>query len=149
MPRKPTNNTIAIREILTADEWAALFPLIKQLNPEITKAKFKQYLSAMLPLGYRCIAAYRGGKMIGACGIWAGTRFWCGDYIEVDNLVVDRKQRNGGVGKLLMGWVEKEAKRRKCDLVMADSYTHNTASHRFYFRENYIIKGFCFVKELT
>jgi len=146
MPRKAP--PVVIRELRLPKEAHLLYPFIKQLNPDIRKIQFNQYLKEMLPLGYRCIAAFAGKKAVGACGIWVSSRFWCGKYMEVDNVVVDLSQRNLGTGKLMMDWVEKEAKRTKCKLVIADSYTHNTASHRFYFRERYIIKGFCFVKEV-
>lgn len=147
MPRKASD--ITIRELSLPKEAALLFPLIEQLNPGISKSYFNQTLKAMLPLGYRCIAAFKGGKAIGACGIWTAERFWCGKYMEVDNVVVDQNQRNGGLGELMMGWVEKEAKRLKCRVVIADSYTYNHASHRFYFRQRYVIKGFCFVKDMN
>ena len=102
----------------------------------------------MLPLGYRCIVAFDGKKPAGACGIWTLNRFWCGRFMEVDNVIVNDKARSKGIGKAMMDWVEKEAKKQKCKVLIADSYSHNTASHRFYLRERYIIKGFCFVKEL-
>jgi GNAT superfamily N-acetyltransferase len=146
MPRKAP--AVIIRELLLPKEASLLFPFIRQLNPAITKTAFNQSLKEMLPLGYRCIIALDGKNPIGACGIWTANRFWCGRFMEVDNVVVDQKARSGGIGKHMMDWVEKEAKRTNCKLVIADSYTHNVASHRFYSREKYIIKGFCFVKEL-
>ena len=137
-----------IRELKTLAELETIYPLVKQVNRDTSKREFKQQLAAMHARGYRCFGAFSGAQLVGACGLWHGTRFWCGEYIEVDNLVVDQSQRGGGIGALLMRAAEKEAKRLKCSLVMADSYTHNTDSHRFYFREGYIIKGFCFVKDI-
>jgi len=146
MPRKAS--AIIIRELKSKDEFESLWPLVKQVNPKVTKKLFIQHINEMLEHRYRCIAAYRDGKMVGACGIWSGARFWCGKYMEVDNIVVNANERSSGMGKLMMDWVEKEARRLKCSIVMADSYTYNHASHRFYFREGYVIKGFCFAKEL-
>ncbi len=137
-----------IVELKTPAEMARTYPLIRQLNPDLSKTVFTRRLQIMVKNGYRAIAAVEGKKILGTSGFWTGTRFWCGDYIEPDNIVVDQSQRSKGVGKLLMQWMEKEAKRLTCDIVMMDSYTHNTASHRFYFREGYIIKGFCFVKDM-
>ena len=137
-----------IVELRTISEMRRLFPLIRQLNPGMTEAVFKRYLPAMQKAGYRALAAIDGKEILGTTGFWVGTRFWCGPYVEVDNLVVAEKYRNCGVGKRLMEALEKEAKKRSSSILIADSYTHNAASHRFYFREGYIIKGFCFVKEL-
>lgn len=146
MPRKAPKTTI--RYLRSEPDFAMLFPLVRQLNPDLTHADFARYLKEMLSAGYRCVGLYRGEKLIGACGIWTSTRFWCGTYMEVDNVVIDQGQRNAGLGKLLMAWVEKEAKKLGCRLVIADSYTYNHASHRFYMRGKYIIKGFVFVKEI-
>ncbi len=139
---------LSIRELKTRAEIETIYPLVKQVNPQVSKREFLTDLDTMLPLGYRCVGAFSVGKLVGACGLWIGRRFWCGKYCEVDNLVVDKQARSGGIGALMMRWVEKEAKKEKCAIVMADSYTTNHASHRFYFREGYIIKGYCFYKEL-
>lgn len=147
MTRLAKKQTLRIRE-LAPDEMPGIYPLTKQMNPGLTRRQFTAGLKAMSPLGYRCLGAFDGNRLVGACGFWTGVRIWCGHYIEIDNLVVDQSQRSRGVGKLLVDFVEREAKRLKCAIIMADSYTHNTGSHRFYCREGYIIKGFCFVKEL-
>ena len=137
-----------IVELKTPVEMQRIYPLIKQLNPGLTRAEFTDRLKEMMAQNYRCIMATEGAKILGTAGFWQATRFWCGRYMEMDNVVVDRRFRNKGIGALLVRWVEKEARRRKCRLVMAASYAHNTASHRFYFRERYIILGYCFVKKL-
>lgn len=145
---KPRLRTPVIREIKPGTHAEAMFRLVRQMNGDITKSEFNQRLEAMQSRSYRCLGAFDGAQLVGICGLWHGTRFWCGDYIEIDNFIIDRSQRNRGIGRLLLEWTEKEAKRLNCRMVMADSYTHNTASHRFYYREGYVIKGFCFVKEL-
>jgi GNAT superfamily N-acetyltransferase len=152
MPKQSPKNKapsthLSIRELKTRAEIETIYPLVKQVNPEVSKREFLADLDTMLGLGYRCAGAFVGRKLAGACGIWTGKRFWCGKYMEVDNLVVDKDQRSSGIGALLMRWAEAEAKKSGCQIVMADSYTYNHASHRFYFREGYIIKGYCFVKE--
>jgi GNAT superfamily N-acetyltransferase len=147
MSRKASN--IVIKEIKTAAEWRAIYPLIRQLNPGMKRPDFDRLLKHIRAQdGYRCIGAYRGGTLAGITGIWSSHRFWCGKYMEIDNFVVDQRQRSAGIGKLLNDWVEKEAKKGGCNIVIADSYSYNHASHRFYMRERYILKGFCFVKEL-
>lgn len=147
MPRPAQSPSVKIRE-LTPAEMPQLFPLIKQLNPDINRAEFARFLKEAIQGGYRCLGAFQGKKLVGACGIWIMSRFWCGRFLEVDNLVVDQHQRNDGIGKLLMQKVERLAHAEKCRVVLAASYSYNHASHRFYLREKYIIKGFVFYKEL-
>ncbi len=137
-----------IIELKTTADFAPALRLLKQLNPTMTKQKFASCLKKMLPQGYRCIAYVEKGKYVGICGFWHGTRFWCGDFIDLDNVVVDEKIRSKGVGKKMLDWVEKEAKRLKCDQLGLDCYTTHHAAHRFYFREGYIIRGYHFTKAL-
>ena len=139
---------ITIRELRLPDEAALLYPLIKQLNPDLLQAEYSRRLDTMIPQGYRCVGAWKAKKLIGAMGLWSATRFWCGKYIEADNFVVDQSQRSQGIGALFSDWLEAEAKRLKCNVILADSFTKNHASHRFYLRERYDLMGFSFVKRL-
>jgi GNAT superfamily N-acetyltransferase len=148
MPKKHTPAPIKIKELLAPAEFSALYPLIKQLNPGLTRKQYDAMLKEARRGGYRCFGGYQGKKMIAACGIWTMTRFWCGKFMEIDNLVVDQSQRNIGIGKILLDAVEAVAAQEGCQMLLAASYTHNTASHRFYFREKYIIRGFVFTKEI-
>lgn len=137
-----------IVELKSQESLKRIYPLIRQLNPTLTKAQFNARLESMRAANYRCIVAQKGAKILGAAGFWEFTRFWCGRYIEPDNVVVDKTVRSKGVGRKLMQWIEKEARRRKYDMVWLTAYTHNHRSHRFYLREGYIIRGFVFTKEL-
>jgi GNAT superfamily N-acetyltransferase len=137
-----------IIELKTQADFAPALRLLKQLNPAMDKKKFDSRLKKMRPQGYRCIAYVRNGKYIGLCGFWHGTRFWCGDFIDLDNVVVDEKLRGEGIGKQLVDWVEKEASRLKCDQLGLDCYTTHHAAHRFYMREGFIIRGYHFTKSL-
>lgn len=149
MARKDNTSTVKIKELVSDSEFNAIYPLIEQLNPGLTRKQFSERLADMRDSGrYRAIGAYRGKKLVGVCGLWVFNRFWCGRFMEIDNLVVDQSQRNAGIGKLMTDWVERAAKHEKCNIVFAASYSHNHASHRFYFREKYIIKGFAFVKDI-
>lgn len=140
---------MTIIELNTDAEFEPAYPLVKQMNPEMSKAEFSRRLNKMRPQGYRCIAAVdESGKYLGICGFWQGTRFWCGDFIDLDNVVVDEGARSKGTGKKLLDWVEKEAKKQGCAQLGLDAYTTAHGAHRFYFREGYIIKGYHFVKPL-
>jgi GNAT superfamily N-acetyltransferase len=138
-----------IIELKTASDFAPALQLLQQLNPAMTKQKFEIRLKKMLSQGYRCIAYVEEGKMLGLCGFWYGTRLWCGDFIDLDNVVVDEKVRSKGIGQKMIDWVEKEAHRLKCDQLGLDCYTTKHAAHRFYFREGYIIKAYHFIKPLN
>jgi GNAT superfamily N-acetyltransferase len=137
-----------IIELKTIADFAPAYRLINQTNPSLSKAEFGKRLKKMLSHGYRCIAAVENGEYIGVCGFWEGTRFWCGDFIDLDNVVVDEKVRNKGIGKKMVQWVENLAKKNGCTQTGLDCYVTYNDAHRFYFREGYIIRGYHFTKTI-
>lgn len=123
-------------------------PILQQLNPELSKKELKDCLELMLPMGYRMFGVYDGKKVVGCTGVWTGAKFYCGKYMEIDNFVLGKEHRSKGIGKLLTDHILKLAKKEKCKVVMLDAYTTNHASHKFYLREGFIIKGYHFIKYL-
>ncbi len=142
-------NDISVRELVGLEELRAIFPLVHQLNPEIDEPVFLSRLQAMLDEGgYRCIAAYRDGVMIGVAGFWVGTQLWCGRFVEPDNVVVDRNQRSGGIGAMLMQWIEAEAIRLGCEMMKLEAYAERHRTRAFYQRMGFGEPGVVMVKTL-
>lgn len=137
-----------IIELKTTKDFAPAYRLVTQTNPTLSKADFNKRLKKMFAQGYRCIAMVENGQYLGICGFWQGTRFWCGDFIDLDNVVVDEKLRGKNIGKKLVAWVENLAKQTGCTQTGLDCYVSFDEAHRFYFREGYIIKGYHFIKPL-
>lgn len=146
--KKPSTPSVTIRELKETADWDLAFPLIRLLNKDMTRPKYKKLLAEMLPLGYRCIGAFEGKKLLGVTGFWTGTRFWCGRYIALDNVVVDKGLRSRGIGSKMVAWVEKEGKRLGYNHAELDSYVTAHDAHRFYFREGYCILGHHFTKKM-
>jgi GNAT superfamily N-acetyltransferase len=140
---------VVIRELLGLAELSAVYPLVHQLNPEVDEPLFLIRLEAMLKEGgYRCIAAYRDGAMIGVAGFWIGTQLWCGRFVEPDNVVVDRTHRNGGIGAVMMQWIETEAIRLGCDMMKLEAYAERHRTREFYRRAGFGEPGVVMVKTL-
>jgi GNAT superfamily N-acetyltransferase len=139
--------SIDIRELDEA-EIAGMYPLLTQLNPNMSEARFREALAEMLPRGYRCIGAFEAGVMIGVCGFTLGYRFWCGRQLDLDNFVIDAAARGKQVGQKMLRWLEALAAREQCHIIVLDSYATATDAHRFYHREGYTILGYHFVKKL-
>ncbi len=138
-----------IRELTGIDELRTIFPLVRQLNPDVDEPLFLARLEAMLAEGgYRCIAAYRDGAMVGVAGFWTGTHLWSGKYVEPDNVVVDTALRSGGIGQRLMDWIEAEAIRLGCDMMKLEAYAERTRTRDFYKRMGFGEPGIVMVKTL-
>lgn len=139
---------ISVR-LLNQEEIRGIYPFIRQLNPDMAESTFHERLTQMLERGYNCAAAFDdSGTCLGISGFWVMCRFWCGKHIDIDNVVIDERFRNRGVGKRLIGWIEDWARKQGLSFAVLDSYTSNMDSHRFYFREGYVIRGFHFTKDL-
>jgi len=134
---------------LLPGELPLILPLIEAHNPKIPPAELRCSLEAMIPKGYHCIAAFDGDTIIGVAGYWLIHRFYSGEYMDVDNVVVDETLRSRGTGAALMAWLEDHARRLGCRSIMLDSYVTYARAHRFYFRLGYEILGFHFRKVLT
>jgi GNAT superfamily N-acetyltransferase len=148
MPADLTDLTDLIIRELTVDEFPQILPLIEQHNPKLDPAELQRRLDAMIPHDYHCIAAFLEGRMVGVAGYWLGARFYCGEYMDVDNVFVLPELRSQGIGWRLMDWLHEKAQELRCKVVMLDSYTTYVDAHRFYLRMGYEILGYHFVKRL-
>lgn len=138
---------IIIRE-LAADELPLILPLIEKHNSKIGPAELRRRLDMMIPHGYHCIAAFDDGRVAGVAGYWLGARFYCGEYMDVDNVVVDESLRSRGIGLKMMDWLHAKARELGCRVVMLDSYVTLARAHKFYFLQDYEIIGFHFSRKV-
>lgn len=135
-----------IRELEPA-EMQAIFPLITQLNPTMRKTLFTKRLRTMLANGYRAVAVFDGKKMVALSGFWIRTRFWCGNQLDIDNVIVDEAYRGEGLGKLMNDWIEALANEESIELMVLDSYVSAHEAHAFYHRQGFGITGYHFTKD--
>ena len=139
---------IKIREIKDQHEMENFYPLIRQLNPGLSRQRYKKMLNDMVKAGYRMAAAYESASCIGVSGFWIATKIYCGKYVEIDNLVIDKQHRSKGTGKKLCDFILRLARKSGCETAMLDAYAENSLAHRFYYREGFIVRGFHFIKKL-
>jgi GNAT superfamily N-acetyltransferase len=135
-------------ELKTKEELLTCYPLIILLYPELSLLEYEKQLDIMLPHNYSMLAVYDEGHMIGLSGVWLGNKLWCGKYMELDNVVVAKDYRSKGVGAMLFDYAKKLAKQNNCNSIGLDSFTYNHASHKFFFKEEFIVKGYHFVHVL-
>lgn len=139
-----------IRVMSTLDTMLGNFPLIQQLNPQMTLARYETLIKAIAKQGnYFQIGYFSRGQCLGLTGIWIGTQLWCGKFIEVDNFVVDEASRGQGVGKRLLEWVERKARDENCEMIRLDTYVTFEQAQRFYFSRGFRIEGFHMTKRLS
>ncbi len=139
---------LKVRNLTKREMTKYLIPLMVTHNPKIKKAQLEASLKDMLKQKYACVGAFMYGNCVGVAGYWAGTRFWCGRYIDVDNVYVLEEYRKKNIGKALMDFIEVYARKQKANMIVLDSYVTSTKAHKFYFREGYTIAGYHFFKKI-
>lgn len=138
-----------ITELKTKDEMLRVFDLIKELYPDMTVEEYSEQLELMIPHNYSMISVNERNKNVGLAGLWIGNKLWCGKYLEIDHIVVSKEWRSKRVGAMIIDYAKTLAKTRGCKSLGLDSFTHNHDSHRFFYREGFIAKGFHFVYEFN
>ena len=139
---------LTIRFITQKSEMLEMFSLIHQLNPRLSEQDFNSRIHEMFPMNYGMAGVFDGDTCVAVSGYWIATKLYSGKYMELDNVVVDRKYRSKGLGKMLGDFLTKHALEQGCLAMMLDAYLENESGHRFYEREGFVKKGFHFVKKL-
>jgi ribosomal protein S18 acetylase RimI-like enzyme len=123
------------------------YQLLVQMYPELTEAKYQALLPDMIAKSYKQIQAITENKVVGVVAFWLIPRLWLsGNSLDLDNFVVDNAHRSVGIGNILLNAIEEKAKELNCVAVVLDAYTNNFSAIKFYVKNDFIQKGFHFVK---
>ncbi|GAB3243744.1 GNAT family N-acetyltransferase [Chitinimonas naiadis] len=119
----------------------------RELRPQLG-TDYAGQMQAIFADGGEMIVAIDGEDVLGVAvfrqyrDTFSGTKFY------VDDLVTTSQRRSQGVGKLLLDWLQQEARQRGATNFMLDSGTQRIDAHRFYHREGLVIASFNFRKPL-
>ena len=143
-----SESNILIR-IISAAEIFSIIPLLQKLgNYKVSEALLKERLREMTQQNYECLGIFDAETLIGVCGLWFQTRHYAGRSVEMDHVIIDDAYRGGGIGKKLVDFISDYAKKKSCNWIELNSYVHNFPSHKFFYNQGFVAKGYHFVKEL-
>ncbi len=162
MPRKTItektiieNQKIILKELKfiefnSVKEMESVFSLIKQSQPNLNINNYKEMLNEMVSKNnYKMVAISYNKKIIAVAGYFVMTMLYCGRYLQISNLVVDKDFRSLGVGENILKYFEEKAFKINCNKVVLDSYIENKKSHNLYYRLGFYVRGFHFMKDIT
>ncbi len=142
------DNAISIR-IIEPEKIFIIIPLLQKLGKyTVSEEVIKERLLEMVQQNYECLGIFDDNQLIGICGLWFQTRHYAGRSVEMDHVIIDDTSRGRGVGKLLVEFVTNYAKKKSCNWIELNSYVHNFPSHKFFYNQGFVAKGYHFVKEL-
>ncbi|NBV06524.1 MAG: GNAT family N-acetyltransferase [Proteobacteria bacterium] len=140
---------VVIKELSTKEEMLQAYEIIKQRYQEMSLENFKEQISEMIKFSdFKMIAAFIDEKIVGVTGYFIAHMLYCGRYIQLSSFIVDEEKRGAGIGKKILQEVARIGKKQNCDKIVLDSFTENKKSHALYYREDFYIRGFHFMKNL-
>lgn len=140
---------ISIRDARLSDA-QSLAALVGQLgyptSGEAIVGRLKRLLSSEAD---RIVVAEVGGEVVGlACLHTSHSVAYDEPAAKLSAIVVDELHRRRGVGEALVQEMEREAKRRRCCLILLTTATHRDDAHAFYERIGFEETGRRFAKPL-
>jgi len=146
---KEISGTIEVREINDVNQMLDAFGVVNMMYKNMDYNHYKSVVLEMIKRNdYKMVGAYLEDKLVGVCGYWIFVMLYCNRYIQISNLVVDEKYRRLGIGKKILEKCEEIGRKNHCQKIVLDSYTQNKKSHALYFRQDFYIRGFHFMKDL-
>ncbi len=135
--------------VLSEESLPIILPMLVDLNNgNVPEKVLAERLAEMATQNYKCLGIYTGEALIGMCGLWFQTRHYAGKSVEMDHVFLQEGYRNQGIGKKLMEFVYQFANAHGCRWIELNTYVHNFASHKFYYNQGFVAKGYHFIKEL-
>ena len=136
--------------MIASTDLGSMLPLLYTLNNgAISEELLNERILEMAEQNYECLGMYKGNDLIGICGMWFQTRHYAGKSCEIDHVIIDNAYRGLGIGNKMMEFVYDHAKSKGCRWVELNTYVDNFASHKFYNNQNFVAKGYHFVKDIT
>ncbi len=135
-------------KIIVPSEILTILPLLEELgSANISEATRIERLQEMVTQNYECVGLYDGDLLIGICGLWFMTRHYAGKSAEADHVIITSGYQGKGLGKKLMQWVYDYVQSKGCVWIELNTFVHNFPSHKFYYNEGFVSKGYHMVKE--
>ncbi|MEM7185247.1 MAG: GNAT family N-acetyltransferase [Bacteroidota bacterium] len=136
-------------KIIDPSEIRIIVPLLYQLNGgSISEETLKERALEMAQQNYECLGIYDDDRLIGICGMWFQTRHYSGKSCEIDHVVLDTAYRGQGIGNKMMTFIYDYVAGKQCNWVELNTYVDNYPSHKFYNNQDFIARGYHFIKPL-
>lgn len=138
------------KKIITIDEanFDLALSLLEELNDGLSADIIRDRFVECCEDNYVLLGWLHVGDCVAVAGYRIDTKIYAGRFMYVDNLCVAESARSTGIGRGVIEHLEGIARQKGCSKCILDTYTSNTKSHRFYYREGYEIWGFHFVKSI-
>lgn len=140
---------ITVKNLSDKESMMLAWPILAQRYKNLTKEKLSAQIDEMIAANdFKMVAAFLGDEIVGVAGYWILLMLYCGRYIQVSSFIVDEQKRGLGIGRKILQRLEEIGRDLDCEKMVLDSYTENKKSHSLYYRNDFHIRGFHFMKDL-
>ena len=136
-------------EFIPSDKMLTIIPLLLLLNSKIDKETLEKRIPEMVKNNYKCVGVFDGDRLIGISGLWILMKYYVGEHIEVDNVMIHPNYQGKGIGNLLFNWIHKYALSIGCEASELNCYVQNNDGIKFWMNKGYKLLGFHFQKKLN
>lgn len=138
-------------KILSNDrEIAASFSIMQQLRPHLKEETYLQRIRNLEKKHeYRLVAVLTQNNIVALAGFRIAENLAWGKYLYIDDLITDEKNRKKGYAQMLFEWLVKKAIAQHCQELHLDSGVQRFDAHRFYLKNQMMIRSHHFVMELN
>jgi GNAT superfamily N-acetyltransferase len=141
---------VDIKHIETDTDLDLSFSVMKELRPHLNdRAAYAVQIARQRMQGYRLLAAWRDGAIVGLAGYRLQDNLLYGRFIYVDDLVVTASLHRSGIGERLLQTAREQAVALHCKHFVLDTGLHMALAQRFYFRQGLLARGMHFVEPLA
>lgn len=134
----------------SVDAVKASFSVMQELRPKLSDvAAYTAQIDRQCAQGYRLLAAWHDGAVVGLAGYRLQDNLLYGRFIYVDDLVVTAALQRSRLGASLLRAVREEAITLACNHLVLDTGLHMALAQRFYFRQGLLAQGMHFVEPLS
>ncbi|WP_050465510.1 GNAT family N-acetyltransferase [Herbaspirillum autotrophicum] len=138
-----------INHVESDAEVAASFSVMQELRPHLRdRASYAAKIARQRAQGYRLLAAWRDGVIVGLAGYRVQDNLLYGHFVYVDDLVVTAVLHRSGTGASLLQAARQQAVALGCSHFILDTGLHMALAQRFYFRQGLLATGMHFVEPL-
>ena len=141
---------VEIKHIESDVDLEASFSVMKELRSHLSDpATYTAQIAQQRAQGYRLLAAWRDGAIVGLAGYRLQDNLIYGRFVYVDDLVVTASLHRCGFGERLLQAARQQAVALHCKHFVLDTGLHMALAQRFYFRQGLLAQGMHFVETLT
>ena len=141
--------TIQIKPVDSAPDYQTAFCIMRELRPHLADAAaFTAQARRQAGQGYRILAAWLDGQILGLAGYRLQENLLYGRFLYIDDLVTARGSQRRGIGAMLIDALREQARNEGCTNFVLDTALENAFGQRFYFRQGLLAVGMHFRQPL-